>query len=265
MSILEEIFAHKRIEISEARLKMPGTKLADQIRDMPAPIDFKEALKNDVRPAPRLIAEVKHKSPSKGILSKNFDPTGLAKTYAGNGAAAISILTDNKYFGGSLEIMNKIYELRLGLPLLRKDFIFDPYQLLEARAAGASAVLLIAAMLEQDTLVDLIQESAALEMIALVEAHDEDELERALMAGAQVIGINNRNLHDFSVSLETSFRLAKLCPPEITLVSESGIKDPEDIKRLAQANVDAILVGEALVTANDVGEKVRSLTRVKVR
>jgi indole-3-glycerol phosphate synthase len=158
-----------------------------------------------------------------------------------------------------LEILNTLHAQALGVPLLRKDFIFDQYQLLEARAAGASAVLLIVAMLEGSQLAALISESQKLGLTPLVEVHDETELERALAAGAEVIGINNRNLHDFSISLETSLRLAKLCPPEIVLVAESGIRTIEDVQRLAAAKIDAILVGEALVIAPDIGAKVRSL------
>ena len=150
------------------------------------------------------------------------------------------------------------------MPLLRKDFIFDRYQLLEARVAGASAVLLIVAMLEDFQLAKLISESESLSLTPLVEVHNETELARALAANAQVIGINNRNLHDFSVNLETSLRLARLCPPEIVLVAESGINTIDDIQRLVEARIDAILVGEALVTAPDVAAKVRSLSGLKV-
>jgi indole-3-glycerol phosphate synthase len=207
-----------------------------------------------------LIAEIKHKSPSRGVLKKDFKPLTLAETYAENGAAAISVLTDEIYFGGSLEILKTIHAKALGLPLLRKDFIFERYQLLEARAAGASAVLLIAAMLEDRQLVDLIAESRALSLTPFVEVHNESELERALNADALVIGINNRDLHDFSVNLETSLKLARLCPPEIVIVAESGINSTEDIQRLSEANVDAVLVGEALVTAADIASKVRSLS-----
>jgi len=265
MSILKEIYAHKKIEVAEAKSRTPGETLLEQIRELPLPIDFKAALVSEALPAPRLIAEVKHKSPSKGILSKNFDPISLAQTYAVNGAAAISVLTDREYFGGGLDILSNIAKLGLGLPLLRKDFLFDSYQLLEARRAGASAVLLIVAMLNHDDLISLVEECETLKMTPLVEVHDKAELDRALSAGAQVIGVNNRNLHDFSVSLETSIQLAKFCPPEVVLISESGIKTPEDVEKLAQVNFDAILVGETLVTAQNTGEVVRNLTRVSAR
>ena len=264
MSILEEIFAHKQQVVATARQQLSPEQLAVQASQMTDPVDFKSALQDTTRPAPRLIAEIKFKSPSKGVLSKDINPRALAATYAENGAAAISVLTDVKYFGGSLEILKTVYTQALGVPLLRKDFIFDLYQLLEARVAGASAVLLIVAMLEDLQLAELISDSQKLSLTALVEVHDEKELERALAASAKVIGINNRNLHDFSTNLETSLRLAKLCPPEIVLVAESGIHTIEEIQRLAEAKIDAILVGEALVTAPDVAAKVRSLAGVRV-
>ena len=264
MSILEEIFAHKQQVVATARQQLSPERLADQASQMTDPIDFKSALQEPTRPAPRLIAEIKYKSPSKGVLNKELDPQALAASYAENGAAAISVLTDGEYFGGSLEILKTVYTQALGVPLLRKDFIFDRYQLLEARVTGASAALLIVAMLEDLQLAELISESHKLSLTPLVEVHDETELERALAANAEVIGINNRNLHDFSTNLETSLRLAKLCPPEIVLVAESGIHSFEDIQRLAEAKIDAILVGEALMTAPDVAAKVRSLAGVRV-
>lgn len=264
MSILEEIFAHKQQVVATARQQLSLEHLAVQVSQLAAQVDFKSALQEPAHPAPRLIAEIKYKSPSKGVLNKDFNPQALAASYAENGAAAISVLTDEKYFGGSLEILKTVHTQGLGLPLLRKDFIFDRYQLLEARVVGASAVLLIVAMLEDLQLAELISESQKLSLTPLVEVHDETELARALAANAEVIGINNRNLHDFSINLETSLRLAKLCPPEIVLVSESGIHTIEDIQRLAEAKIDAILVGEALVTAPDVAAKVRSLAGVRV-
>jgi len=260
MSILDEIFAHKKNEVKAARHHLPFEQLRIQADQTPAPCDFKNALKDANRPAPRLIAEIKYKSPSKGVLNKNFNPKALANTYKQNGAAAISVLTDEQFFGGDLEILKSVHSQGLGLPILRKDFIFDRYQLLEARAAGASAVLLITAMLDNLQLKMLITESKNLLLTPLVEVHDEKEFERALSAHAEVIGVNNRNLHDFGIDLETSLRIAQLCPPEIVLVAESGIHTEEDIKILVEANIDAVLVGEALVTAPDVVAKVRSLS-----
>ncbi len=208
---------------------------------------------------PRLIAEVKYRSPSKGILRPAFDPLGLAHSYAQNGAAAISVLTDEKYFGGSLEILREIAALDLGLPLLRKDFIFDRYQLLEARRAGASAVLLIVAMLTLGQLRALLDAAQALGLEALVETHTAAEVTQALEAGAHIIGVNNRDLHSFEVRLETCLNLRSQIPAQVVMVAESGIHSAADVARLAAAGVDAMLVGEGLVTAADVGAKVREL------
>ena len=257
MSILAEIFTHKRLEVAAARQKISVLDLEIAILDLPKPVDFPTALRRASDSAPRLIAEIKHRSPSKGILIPNFDPQGLAHAYAENGAAAISVLTDEKYFGGSLEILQSIAELKLGLPLLRKDFIFDRYQLLEARAAGASAVLLIVAMLKPEQLHDLLAAARELGLECLVETHTAAEVTAALTEGAHVIGVNNRDLHTFNISLETSLQLRPLIPPEVVMVAESGIRTPTDVARLAAAGVDAMLIGEGLVTAPDVAAKVR--------
>jgi indole-3-glycerol phosphate synthase len=257
MSILDEIFAHKRTEVSAAKQKKGISSLEAAIQYLPTPPDFAAALKGRSAAAPRLIAEVKYRSPSKGILSSNFDPLDLARIYAENGAAAISVLTDEKYFGGSLDYLQEIAALGLGVPLLRKDFIFDRYQLLEARLAGASAVLLIVAMLEPGQLRDLLAAAHGLGLEALVETHTHEEVARALESGARVIGVNNRDLHTFNVSLETSLELRPLIPAGVVMVAESGIRTAADASRLAAAGVDAMLIGEGLVTASDVGEKVR--------
>lgn len=260
MSILEQIFENKREEVADSRRQISITKLESHVGSLLQPSDFKTALRKNSDRIVCLIAEIKHKSPSKGILRENFDPENLADIFAENGAAAISVLTDKIYFGGSLNILKSVHDRTPGLPLLRKDFIFDRYQLLEARVAGASAALLIVAMLDDPQLADLVLECQKLSLTPLVEVHNESEVERALKANAEVIGINNRNLHDFTVDINTSLRLAKLCPPEIVLVAESGIHSTEDIKKLEAANIDAVLVGEALVTSPDVASKVRSLS-----
>jgi indole-3-glycerol phosphate synthase len=262
MSILEEIFAHKQIEVQRSKQRVPTVELEAHAVQSRVPRDFTYALTNPDLPAPRLIAEVKYKSPSKGVFRQDFDPLSLASTYAQNGAAAISVLTDEIYFGGHLEALKQIDAMGLGLPLLRKDFIFDPYQILEARANGASAVLLIVAMLTQTELLTLIKKTYQYQLSPLVEIHNEGEISRAIDAGANIIGINNRNLHDFTVDLDVSLRLASNCPTDTVLVSESGIKTQSDIQQLADAGVNAILVGESLVRAQDIGQKVRSLTRV---
>ena len=257
MSILDEIFAHKRIEVTKLKHKVSVMDLETAIKNLPPPVNFASALKGAANATPRLIAEVKYRSPSKGILIPDFDPVGLARTYAENGAAAISVLTDEKCFGGSLEYLKSIAHLNLGIPLLRKDFIFDPYQLLEAREAGASAILLIVAMLDPEQLRDLLTATKELELEALVETHTREEVDQALEAGASVIGVNNRDLHTFNVSLETSLALRSLIPDDLVMVAESGVHSTEDVSRLSAAGVDAMLIGEGLVTATDIGAKVR--------
>jgi indole-3-glycerol phosphate synthase len=264
MSILDDIFAHKRLEVAAARERISISDLESAIKGIPAPLDFVAALKGASSgksseisaSAPRLIAEVKYRSPSKGILCPDFDPLGLARTYAENGATAISVLTDEKYFGGSLDYLREIAALGSGLPLLRKDFIFDRYQLLEAYLAGASAVLLIVAMLEAPLLSDLLAATRELGLEALVETHTREEVEHALRVGAHVIGVNNRDLNTFNVSLETSLQLRPMIPPDVLMVAESGIHTAEDVARLAEVGVDAMLIGEGLVAARNVGAKV---------
>jgi indole-3-glycerol phosphate synthase len=263
MSILAQIFADKRLELAGRKAAQPQSALEERLIAAPNVPAFAAALRDSKRAAPRLIAEVKRRSPSKGLLARDFNPLRLASTYAANGAAAISVLTDEKYFGGSLDHLAGIAAAQAAgsdpLPLLRKDFIFDRYQLLEARLAGASAILLIVAMLEKAALQKLIAETDALGMAALVEVHDRGEVDTALEAGAQVIGINNRNLHTFDVDLETTLSLLDRIPPGVTLVSESGIRNEKEIRRLGEAGVDAVLVGERIVTAKDPGKVVRVL------
>ena len=255
MTILSEIFAHKRAEVATQKKRTPPTELMTQIEAARPPLDFVGALRRGGQPA--LIAEVKRGSPSKGVLVKDFDPIRLAKTYAANGAAAISVLTDEKYFGGSLDYLRQIAGLNLGVPLLRKEFICDSYQLLEARAAGADAVLLIVAELSDHELRLFQGRSRHLGMAALVETHTRHDLMRALQCNATVIGINNRDLRDFTVSLDTTRTLRPSIPPEITVVTESGIHSRADVCGLG---VDAMLVGEAIVRAEDVAGKVRELS-----
>jgi indole-3-glycerol phosphate synthase len=256
MTILSEIFAHKRVEVEAQKKLVPLIELQRQTQTVRPPLDFVAALR--ARPCPALITEVKKGSPSKGVMVADFDPIRLAQTYAANGAAAISVLTDEKYFGGLLEHLRQIAALNLGLPLLRKEFICDPYQIYEARAAGADAVLLIVAELSDHELITFQSRIRKLGMAALVEVHTRTELTRALNAGATLIGINNRNLRDFSVSLETTRRLRPLLPASVTVVAESGISTPEDFRGL---DVEAVLVGEAIVRAGDVEAKVRELSQ----
>ena len=258
MNILDEIFAYKHEEVAERQRTRPLSQVRGEAEQAAPALDFAAALRG-VRSKPALIAEVKCASPSRGLLAKDFDPLRLARVYQENGAAAISVLTDERYFQGHLDYLRQISDLGLGLPLLRKDFVCDPYQLYEARAAGADAALLIAAYLEPALLRDLHGLARELGLAALVEVHSRAELEQALECGALLVGINNRDLRDFTVRLETTLALRPQVPEHVCLVAESGIHTAEDVARLAAARVDAILVGEALVVADDTAAKVRSL------
>jgi indole-3-glycerol phosphate synthase len=273
MNILDEIFTHKRREVERQIQLVPLESLQAQIEHLGPCLDFIGALQKVRRLSsahpPALIAEVKCASPSRGLLAPDFDPVGLAEIYAENGASAISVLTDERYFKGHLDHLRQVAiqvkENRpqdQALPVLRKDFIFDPYQIYEARCVGADAILLIAAALQPSRLFQLHALAEELGMAALVEVHDRAELEIALGCSSRLVGINNRNLRDFSVDLETTLRLRASVPDSICLVSESGIHTPDDIHRLGRAGVDAVLVGEALVTAPDVPAQVRSFARL---
>ena len=254
--ILDRILANKYLEVAQRRIALPIEPLREQALAQTPPRDFLGALQQAGRPA--LIAECKKASPSKGLLRPEYDPAQLARTYAENGAAALSVLTDEKFFQGSLNDLSTAREAA-GLPALRKDFIVDGYQVYEARAAGADAVLLIVAALRLDQMQELQQLINELGMTALVEVHDEAEVETALKIAPKMMGVNNRNLHDFTVDLNTTGRLRRCIPANIALVAESGIHTADDVVRVRDMGVDAILVGEALVTASDVGAKVREL------
>ena len=256
-TILDRIVAHKREELAAAHGVVPFAEMKARLAEAPPARPFAEAIRGD---SIRLIAEVKRRSPSRGLLRADFDPTALARSYAGAGAAAISVLTDEKHFGGSLEHLKAVREaLPKGPPLLRKDFLFDIYQMYEARCYGADAVLLIAAILDPGLLAHLIALARALGLAALVEVHNERELEWALMAKAEIIGINNRDLRTFQVDLATTERLRPMVPPEKTVVAESGVHTRGDVLRLQALGVHAVLIGEALVTAPDPTEKIREL------
>jgi indole-3-glycerol phosphate synthase len=258
--ILDQILAHKREEVARRKAAVAQRALEERAGEQAPAVDFAEALR---QAGVRLIAEVKRASPSKGLLRPHLDPAPWALQYAEHGAVAISVLTDERFFQGSLADLEAVKEMLAalghGLPVLRKDFILDPYQVYEARAAGADAVLLIAAALEMEAMGDLLALTRELGMEALVEVHDRAELERALPLSPGMVGINNRDLHTFRVDLSTTLALRRHVPPEVAVVSESGIHGPEDVRRLARAGVDAMLVGEALVTAHDVGAAVRRL------
>jgi indole-3-glycerol phosphate synthase len=261
-TILDRIVADKLDALGAAKAATPLTEIRRAAQNAPAVRPFGAALTG---PRVRLIAEVKKASPSRGILRGDFDPVRLATEYRDGGAAAISVLTDEKHFQGSLSHLRSVREaLPDGPPLLRKDFLFEEYQLYEARSSGADGVLLITAILETSVLQSLIALAASMAMDVLVEVHDEREMERAVAAEATIVGINNRDLRTFDMDLATSERLAPLAPPGTTIVAESGIFTREDVRRLEACGVHAVLIGEALVTAPDPGAKIRELVGAEV-
>jgi indole-3-glycerol phosphate synthase len=255
--MLDKIIAQKREEVEQRKKVATITYLQQRIARQKPTLDLALALKGDQI---RLIAEVKHASPSRGMLSPNFNPVKLAQTYAEGGASAISVLTEANYFMGNIEHLAAIKEV-VRLPLLRKDFIFDLYQVYESRAYGADALLLIAAILNQKQIKELVSLSHSLGLRCLVEVHNESEVERAVLSEAEIIGINNRDLNTLSIDINMTRRLRPLIPQERIVVSESGIKSERDIEKLRKWGVDAVLVGEALVTADDVLAKMQELLR----
>jgi indole-3-glycerol phosphate synthase len=258
MSILSEILATKRTEVTRLKQAHPLAELHERIPDAPPVRDFHTAIKyaQDVA----LIAEVKKASPSKGVICENFDPYVIAQTYTENGATCLSILTDTPYFQGKLEYLTNIRR-QVSTPLLRKDFIVDEWQIAESRLAGADAILLIVAALSPTDLRNLISITRSYNMTPLVEVHDADEMREALDAGADLIGINNRDLHTFRTHLSVTEKLLQEFPPqgERLIVSESGIFTHADVERLKKVGVNAVLVGEALMREADIGAKVRTL------
>jgi indole-3-glycerol phosphate synthase len=254
-TILDKILATKKREVERHKREVKLSSLLECIARRQAPLAFASALKGE---GVKLIAEVKKASPSKGVLRPYFDAMALAKTYAENGAAAISVLTDAEYFQGSAEHLAAIRQT-VNLPLLRKDFIYDEYQIYESAAYGADALLLITAILEPRQLEKLVTVSHSLGMGCLVEVHDKNELTIALDSGAEIIGLNNRNLKTFEVDLNTTRRLLPFVPEDKIVVSESGISRREDIKKLEGWGVDAVLIGEALVTARNIPKKIKEL------
>ncbi len=260
MTILDDIFAAKHLEVRQRSQLIPLVEIRRRAEAAPPTHDFAGALTRPTRQSPlRLIAEIKQASPSRGLLTRDFDPLRLAAAYRDGGAAAISVLTDEKYFQGSLDILEKVAGLPARPPLLRKDFMYDAYQVYEARAGGADAVLLIAAALNPRQMADLSALARELKMAALVEVHNQAELEAALSCRPALVGINNRDLHTFEVSLDTCLRLRPLIPAGTLAVAESGIHTRQDVDRLAQAGFDAMLVGEQLVTAADPAVAMRDL------
>lgn len=258
--VLKKIVAHKREEVAAAKSAIPLFDLKAHLCDREdQPRGFNRALRDAAQSGwTAIIAEVKKGSPSKGVIRPDFDPLDIASTYQDNGATCISVLTDERFFLGHLRYLALIRE-QVGLPLLRKDFLFDPYQVYEASVAGADAVLLIAAMLELNQLRDLSALAAELHLDVLLEVHEERELEMALHTDCGLIGINNRSLHTFVTDLATTERLAAMVPDDRLVVAESGINSRADIERLRQAGAKAFLIGESLIREADIGAKLQEL------
>lgn len=254
--ILDEIIRYKRQELEARKAEIPINIITSAIWNLPLPLRFKDALLPSPDGRVRVIAEVKKASPSKGVIREDFNHLEIAETYQRNGASALSVLTDRKFFQGSIDYLSEIRHA-VSIPLLRKDFVVDEYQIFEARGYGADAVLLIAAVLDDKEMHDFVELSLNLGLAPLVEVHDEAELERALKTDAELIGINNRNLQTFKTDINTTIRLIGSIPEEKLVISESGINTREDIRLLRDAGVDAFLIGEALMREADIGKKLR--------
>jgi len=254
--ILDEIIENKKLEIEKSKITLPLEVLKDRIADALPARNFFKAIKPDGKL--KIISEIKHASPSKGIFRDDFDPVQIARSYSDGGAAAISVLTDEKYFKGNLSYLKSIRE-NVDTPLLRKDFIVDPYQVYEARLYGADALLLIVAALDQKSLTSLLELTHSLQMNAIVEVHDGEELERALDADARIIGINNRDLRTFNVDLNVSINLSKKVPEGKIVIAESGIGSILDIDNLRAQGVHVFLIGETFMKAPDPGQKLKEL------
>lgn len=258
---LDRILARTTADLADRKRSVAIDDLRRKAADRRPPVDFAAAL---ARPGVGVIAEVKRGSPSRGIFPTAVEPEDVALAYVAGGAAAISVLTDGPFFQGSLDDLDTVaavaHAAEPAVPVLRKDFIVDPYQIVESRAHGADALLLIVAALGDATLRTLLRETRAWGMEALVEVHDAAEMERAVAAEARVIGINNRDLRDFSVDLATTERIAPLAPEGSAIVGESGIFDRTDVERLRRAGVAAVLVGEGLIVQTDRAAAVRGLT-----
>src|SRR5450631_1433686 len=257
--ILKKIIDRKRGELKACKAAKPLADVRSRAADMPPTRGFEAALRHcAANGETAIIAEVKKGSPSRGVIRADFDPLEIARTYQANGATCLSVLTDEHFFLGRLEYLTLIREV-VSLPLLRKDFIFDDYQIHEARAAGADAILLIAAMLELSQLLDLCALARELSLDVLLEVHDETEMETALRTDCTLIGVNNRNLRTFETDLATTGRLAGMIPPERMLVAESGITTRADIQRLTADGAAAFLIGESMMREADIGAKLREL------
>jgi indole-3-glycerol phosphate synthase len=268
-SILDRIVADGREDLARRKREVPETALRERFAARDATWDLESAITTPRGAAPagtmQIVAEIKKASPSKGVLAETLDPVGIARAYAAGGAAGISVLTEPRYFQGSLDYLLAVREALEGeLPgarpsLLRKDFVTDPYEIVEARASGGDNVLLIVAMLDLPLLRDLLSTARELGLGALVEVHTEAEAEQAVTAGGTLFGINNRDLHTFNVDLGTTERIRPLLPADAMVIGESGVHTKADVERLHRAGVRAILVGEAFMTAPDVAAKMAEL------
>ena len=256
-TVLEKIMRAKVRELKGAQSKLPAGSLEDVLDRAPEIRPFKKALASH---APAIIAEIKRASPSAGLIREDFDPVKIAEEYRKSGAAALSVITEVHHFHGNLEILARL-RWNVKIPLLRKDFIIDPYQILEARHAGADAVLLIAVLLDSTALKSLRLEAERLGMEALVEVHNESELQCALDAGATLIGVNNRDLRTFEVSLDVSINLARRMPNNILAVAESGIRTSDDLRKLSDAGYRAFLIGEHFMKAPSPGAALAEMIR----
>ena len=254
--ILDDIVAYKRDELTVQKRKVSLARLKDGALYLADPPGFLDALQT--RAGRTIIAEVKKASPSKGVIRADFDPLDIARRYHAAGAAAVSVLTEKQFFQGSLEYLRRI-RTTVPIPLLRKDFLFDEYQVHETRAFGASAILLIVAILDDSRLADLAQLASALGMDCLIEVHDERERDRALAAGATLLGINNRDLRTFHTTIETTERLVRDIPDDVFVVSESGLSSAAQLARLEAQGVGAFLIGETCIAAADPGAALRAL------
>ncbi len=253
-SILKDILDNKRVEVKAQKERVPLSELKKAVASgLPDTISFIKVLEAK---GVSIIAEVKKASPSKGVIREDFNAIKIARIYDENSASAISVITDEKFFQGSLEYLRSIRKIT-SLPILRKDFIVDQYQIYESRLAGADAILLIVGALSARNLKDFLVLTASLDMDALVEVHSEEELEAAIEAGSAIIGINNRDLNTFTTDLRTTERLAAKVPPSTVIVSESGINTFVDIRMLKLCGVDGFLIGEALMREKDIGKKLR--------
>jgi len=255
-TILDEILEYKRQVVGERRQAVSLETLMEKASSSPRPRSLFDRLSQGDDVA--VIAEIKKASPSKGVIREDFDPDEIGRTYEANGASGISILTDQKYFQGCDAFLESVYH-RVDLPILRKDFTVDPYQIYEAKAIGAAAVLLIVAALSSSELTDFIGISKALDLDALVEVHTTDEAKLAVDSGADLIGINNRDLKTFVTDLATTEAVVSELPSDALIVSESGINSRADVERVRDAGADAVLVGESLMRENDIGGKLREL------